>query len=84
MQPHRGTTILLLGILGCCGCCALTGLPAWVMANEDLRLMETGRMDAEGRGLTQAGKVCGIIGTALTAVAMVTALVIASAPTPGG
>ena len=71
MSPHRGKTILLLGILACCGGFFLTGLPAWVMANDDLS-----RMDAEGRGLTQAGKLCGIIGTALTGVALIAAVVI--------
>ncbi len=78
MQPHRGTMILLLGILACCGGCVLTGLPAWVMANRDLGLMSAGRMDAEGRGLTEAGKVCGIIGTALTGVAFLTMVIIAT------
>ncbi len=75
MLPHRGKTILLLGILACCGGCFLTGLPAWVMANDDLSRMDAGRMDAEGRGLTQAGRLCGIIGTALT-VALVAAVAI--------
>lgn len=41
------------------------------MANDDLS-----RMDAEGRGLTQAGKLCGIIGTALTGVALIAVVVI--------
>jgi hypothetical protein len=78
MQPHRGTTILLLGIIACCGGCFLAGLPAWVMANNDLPLMDAGRMDAEGRGLTQAGKVCGIIGTGLTGVALLASVLIAA------
>ncbi len=76
MSPHRGKIILLLGILSCCGGCVLTGLPAWVMANNDLSRMDSGRMDAEGRGLTQAGKLCGIIGTSLTGVALLTAVLI--------
>lgn len=78
MLPHRGPTILLLGILACCGGCVFVGLPAWMMANHDLILMDAGRMDAEGRGLTQAGKLCGVIGTALTGVAMLTAFIIAA------
>jgi hypothetical protein len=48
------------------------------MANRDLGLMSAGRMDAEGRGLTEAGKVCGIIGTALTGVAFLTMVIIAT------
>jgi hypothetical protein len=35
-------------------------------------------MDAEGRGLTQAGKVCGIIGTGLTGVALLASVLIAA------
>jgi len=46
------------------------------MANNDLSRMDSGRMDAEGRGLTQAGKLCGIIGTSLTGVALLTAVLI--------
>jgi hypothetical protein len=37
------------------------GLCAWVMGGADLRKMNAGEMDPEGRGNTQAGYVCGII-----------------------
>ena len=60
MRPHRGTLILVFGILGLV-CCFIFGIIAWVMGNGDLREMDTGRMDPTGRGLTQAGKICGII-----------------------
>ncbi len=63
-RPHRGVLILVLGILGLV-CCVITGIIAWVMANTDLREMDAGRMDPEGRGLTTAGKICGIISVAL-------------------
>ncbi len=66
-RPHRGTLILVLGILslviGCVGW--IMGIMAWVMGSADLRAMDAGLMDPSGRGLTQAGKICGIIGTLL-------------------
>lgn len=78
MQPHRGPLILALGIIACCGALMFTGLPAWFMANRDLRLMSRGLMDSHGLGLTVAGKVCGIVGTGLTAAALITAVVLVS------
>ena len=64
MRPHRGTLILVFGILSIV-CCFIFGIIAWVMGNGDLREMNMGRMDPSGRGLTQAGKICGIIGIVL-------------------
>jgi hypothetical protein len=60
LRPHRGVVILVLGILGIV-CCTICGIIAWVMGNNDLREMDAGRMDPSGRGLTQAGKICGMI-----------------------
>jgi len=80
-MPHRGTAILVLGIVGlvigllgsfCCAIFGIAGLIcgiiAWVMANKDLKEMSAGRMDPSGRGITQAGKICGIISVILTIV----------------
>lgn len=81
LTPHRGAAILVLGIVGlavglfgsfcCCifgiaGC--ICGIIAWVMANKDLKEMAAGRMDPAGRGLAQAGKICGIISVILAIV----------------
>ena len=63
-RPHRGVLILVLGILGIVLCMPL-GIAAWVMGNGDLAAMDRGEMDPEGRGMTQAGKICGIISVAL-------------------
>jgi len=70
MRPHRGVLILVFGILGLV-CCVIFGIIAWVMGNGDLREMDAGRMDPSGRGLTQAGKICGIVNVALTLVGIV-------------
>ena len=64
MEPHRGTTILVLGILGLV-VCQICGIVAWVMANKDIPKMEAGTMDPEGLGQAKAGKICGIIAVIL-------------------
>lgn len=70
VRPHRGVMILVFGILGLV-CCIIFGILAWVMGGSDLREMNAGRMDPSGRGLTQAGKICGIISVALQIVGIV-------------
>ena len=64
MKPHRGTLILVLGILSIIICGPL-GIAAWLMGNGDLKLMDAGQMDPTGRSLTSAGRICGMIGTIL-------------------
>ena len=64
VRPHRGAAVLVLGILGI-PVCFICGIIAWSMGSKDLREMRAGRMDPAGQGMTQAGWVCGIIGTIL-------------------
>lgn len=64
MKPHRGTLILVLGILGLI-ICQPVGIAAWVMGNADLKQIAAGTMDPEGKSLTQIGKILGIIATVL-------------------
>lgn len=70
MKPHRGTLILVLGILGLVVCAPLA-IVAWVMGSGDLKQMDAGTMDPVGRGTTQAGKICGIIGTILLIIGVI-------------
>lgn len=35
------------------------------MGNNDLQQIDAGQMDPTGKGITNAGKICGIIGTVL-------------------
>jgi predicted Zn finger-like uncharacterized protein len=69
--PHRGGSVLGLGIgsiVAACLCPCLgigLGIGAVNMANSDLPAMDAGNMDDAGRGSTQAGKICGIIGIVL-------------------
>lgn len=61
-QAHRGGLILALGIIGLMSC-APVGVAAWLMGNTDLQAMDEGRMDPEGRQLTQVGKILGMVAT---------------------
>ena len=75
MKPHRGTMILVFGILGLLdfGCLPMVvfGILAWVMGNGDLREMKSGQMDPAGMGTTSAGRICGIIGVILAIIIVV-------------
>jgi hypothetical protein len=64
LRPHRGGVVLALGILGLV-VCFICGIIAWIMGKNDLREMDSGRMDPSGRGLTQAGRICGMVGVIL-------------------
>src|SRR5262249_11077675 len=46
------------------------GIPAWVMGGRDLKKIDARLMDAEGRGMTMAGWVCGIVGTILNSISL--------------
>lgn len=98
-EPHRGSSVLILGIislvLGVTWLLALVGLglgiAAWVMGHRDLRKIRERVMDPEGQGSTQAGWICGIIGTFLCGlgtlgcvayIAMIAAFAQAMKPAP--
>lgn len=70
MKPHRGVLILVLGILSLVGCGIFTGIPAWIMGNGDLKEIDAGAMDSAGRGMTQAGKILGMIAVILSILAV--------------
>ncbi len=71
LEPHRGTTILVLGILSLVMCGFFTGIPAWIMGRNDLAKIKTGQMDPEGEGNTKGGMICGIISCILGLVGIV-------------
>ena len=76
MKPHRGNLILVLGILSLV-VCAPIGIPAWIMGNGDLKQIDAGTMDPNGRSLTNAGRICGMIGTILLAIVVVSLIAVA-------
>ncbi len=69
LQPHRGVLILVFGILSWV-VCFIFGIVAWVMGNGDLRAMREGRMDPSGEGLTQAGRIVGMIHVIIAIIAI--------------
>src|SRR5262249_14831392 len=75
-EPHRGTMVLLLGIfslvtilISCFPVGAILGLAAWICGHSDLKKIKANQMDPEGYGSTQAGWICGIIGTLINTLA---------------
>ena len=68
LEPHRGTLILVLGILSLVLCSFFTGIPAWIMGKGDLAKIKDGMMDPEGEGSTKAGMICGMICCIINAV----------------
>lgn len=74
-QAHRGGAILTLGILGLVAC-VICGIIAWVMGSNDLQKMNAGIMDPAGRGMTQAGKICGMISVILSLVVFVLVIIV--------
>ena len=82
-KPHRGEIVLALGLIGLIsaifgGLCCILAAPfsfaspiAWYLGKSDLREMDAGAMNPQGRSSTQAGMICGIIGTICLAIALV-------------
>ena len=75
LKPHRGVTVLVLGIIGIV-LCFICGIIAWVMGKNDLKEMDAGVMDPTGRGLTKAGKICGMIGVVVQCVGLAIQLLV--------
>ena len=64
LQPHRGGTILALGVLSLfCNFLLVPGIMAWTMGVSDLKQIRSGTMAPEGRGLATAGMIIGAIMT---------------------
>jgi hypothetical protein len=71
-SAHRGGMILALGIMAiCCNIAAVPGILAWILGSSDLKQMEAGRMDPEGRGMTQAGMIMGMVMTIFVIIGIV-------------
>lgn len=74
LKPARGGLILALGIVSlfCCG--IVLGLVAFFMGSADLKAMAAGQMDPSGRGMTNAGRILGLIGVVLSVLYIVLAV----------
>ncbi|HEX5086213.1 MAG TPA: DUF4190 domain-containing protein [Nocardioides sp.] len=60
----QATTVLVLGILGLVLCQVLS-IVAWVMGNRVVREIDVSNGQLGGRSQANAGRICGIVGTAL-------------------
>jgi hypothetical protein len=78
LLPHRGATVLTLGILSLVigGIGLVLGPIAWIMGNQDLAEIQAGRMDPEGESTTNAGRICGMIGTILNILGVLACCVV--------
>lgn len=63
----QGSTILILGICSLV-VCQLLGPVAWVMGNNAIREIDANPYAYSNRSNVQAGRICGIIATALVAL----------------
>ncbi len=77
-MPHRASAVLTLGVLSLVAVpfslgliAVILGPIAWVMGNTDLEEIRRGRMDPTGEGGTNAGRICGMIGTLVGAAILV-------------
>lgn len=70
-EPHRGTLILILGILSLTGLGMITGIPAWIMGNADMEKIRNGTMDPTGESSTNIGRILGMVSTILGLVGLV-------------
>lgn len=66
----NGTLILVLGILSIvlCGCGVILGPVAWIMGNSSLAAINSGSGNPSELGSVNAGRICGIVGTILSAL----------------
>lgn len=72
-EPSRGTLILTMGIVSIVLPVVgwIPGIMAVAMGRNDLKKIKGGRMDRSGADVTQAGWICGIVGTCLQGIACI-------------
>ena len=70
---REAVTALVLGILGIV-CCAFVAPVAWYLGQNELRAIRQGQASAAGEGMAMAGRILGMIGTALLILGLVVGL----------
>ncbi len=66
-EDSQATLSLVLGILGLVLCGILAPI-AWAIGNTEVKAIDDGRRNPSNRGMAQAGKILGIIGTIFLAL----------------
>jgi hypothetical protein len=69
----QGTIILVLGILGLLICGILAPI-AWVMGNNAMAEIDRNPTAYSNRGIVQAGRILGIVGTAIWIIGVIIAI----------
>jgi uncharacterized membrane protein YjgN (DUF898 family) len=68
-EHPQATTVLILGILGLVLCQVISPF-AWTMGNRVVAEIDASNGQLGGRSAASAGRICGIVGTALIGVAL--------------
>lgn len=69
--PHRASLVLVLGLLGFIPCCGFVGAIAWVFGVSDIKKMHSGEMDPSGEGVTNVGKILGMLAALLWVIEVI-------------
>jgi hypothetical protein len=84
MKPHRGTLILVLGILALLQCYGIIlGPIAFFMGTSDIKEMREGRMDPSGEGMTNVGRFLGLAGAIIAIVLLILNFTVFKGQFPG-
>jgi hypothetical protein len=75
-EESQATTILVLGILSLICSCLPLGIAAWVMGNRELEAIDGGMRNPANRGTANAGRIIGMVATALGVIAFVVLLAV--------
>lgn len=70
LNHPRGTTVLVLGIVGL-ACCGFLAPVAWILGQQALREIDATPGVYANRGIVNAGRICGIVGTAFLALGLI-------------
>jgi hypothetical protein len=70
-EESQATTILVLGILSFVCSCFPLGIAAWVLGNGELQAIDAGMRNPANRGTANAGRIIGIVATALGIIGLV-------------
>jgi hypothetical protein len=76
-EASQATTALVLGILGII-CCPVLGIVAWIMANNELEGIKSGRRNPTNEGTANASRILGIVGTVLIGVSIIGLILLAA------
>ncbi|MDY7102820.1 MAG: hypothetical protein S0880_16690 [Actinomycetota bacterium] len=75
-EASQATLALVLGILGIVAC-GLASPFAWWIGQAEVRGIDEGRRPPENRGTGNAGRVLGIVGTALIGLSLLAVIIVA-------